>query len=86
MPEASRARIWTADGIVHVDVRGLEPPQPMVEILRLIDSGDASGRLIVHHHREPVFLYPELAERGWTHARVPGEPGEIRLLLTAEHG
>jgi hypothetical protein len=37
--------------------------------------------VIAHLEREPVFLYPELAERGWSHALVPGEPGEVRLVL-----
>jgi len=80
-------RSWVADGVWHVDVRGLAPPQPMLEILRLIDggnSGDAVDCLIVHHDREPVFLYPELDERGWRHEIIDGEPGEVRLRLTKE--
>ena len=52
---------------MHLDVRGLEPPEPMVAILRLIDGGEIENVLIVHLDREPVFLYPELDERGWAH-------------------
>jgi hypothetical protein len=52
---------------MHLDVRGLEPPEPMVAILRLIDGGEIENVLIVHLDREPVFLYPELDERGWVH-------------------
>lgn len=69
-----------ADGL-HLDVRGLEPPQPLVQILALIDSGEVD-RLIVHHERDPVFLYPELEERGWRCRRVAGLPGEVRLDLS----
>jgi hypothetical protein len=29
-----------------------------------------------------VFLYPELAELGWTAERIDGEPGEVRLRLS----
>lgn len=56
-----------------MDVRGLEPPEPMVEILGLIDSGQAGTVLIAHLDREPIFLYPELDDRGWAHEVM--EPG-----------
>ena len=61
------ARLWhTPDG-VHIDLRGLEPPEPLVSILRLIDAGEVDDVLIAHFDREPIFLYPELEDRGWTH-------------------
>lgn len=76
------ARIWReADGF-HIDVRGLEPPQPMVAILRLLERADCTPAVTVHHEREPIYLYPELAERRWAYEPVPGEPGEVRLRLT----
>jgi hypothetical protein len=37
--------------------------------------------VIVHHERDPVLLYGELAERGWTVEHVDGDPGEVRLKL-----
>jgi hypothetical protein len=60
-------RVWHTSEAVHVDLRGLEPPEPMVTILRMIDDGDVDGVLIAHFDREPIFLYPELDERGWSH-------------------
>jgi hypothetical protein len=73
--------LWhDAEGL-HIDVRGLEPPQPMLDILQLIDSGRAGDSVIVHHEREPVYLYPELLQRGWSHKIIPGGPEEVRLLL-----
>jgi hypothetical protein len=54
----------------------------MLAILHLLEAPDCGARVIVHHEREPIFLYPELAERGWKHEIVPGEPGEVRLCLT----
>jgi len=78
------AKIWReADG-VHIDVRGLEPPGPMVAIVALIERPETGPTVIVHHEREPMFLYPELAERRWRHAIIAGEPGEVRLRLTRE--
>ena len=75
------ARQWSdADGR-HIDVRGLPPPQPLVAILRLIDATPTLRVLIVHHDRDPMLLYPELAERDWAAERVAGAPGEVRLRL-----
>lgn len=76
------ARWQEADGL-HLDVRGLAPPAPMVLILETIDAGTVD-RFIVHHERDPVFLYPELAERGWRCHPIPGEAGEVRLELRRE--
>lgn len=67
----------------HIDVRGLPPPQPLVAILRLVlEQGPAGTAVIVHHDRDPVLLYPELAERGWCAERIEGAPGEVRLRLS----
>ena len=75
------AKVWRAADGAHIDVRGLEPPQPMLAILRLLEAPDTGDTVIVHHEREPMFLYPELAERGWRHELVTGEPDEVRLRL-----
>jgi hypothetical protein len=71
---------WTDSDGEHVDVRGLVPPAPMVAILALIEGG-AAGPIIAHLDRDPVFLYPELADRGWTATPRAGDPGEVRLRL-----
>ena len=81
-PAPAGPRIWREDGIAHIDVRGLNPPEPMLAILRLLAQPDCGGTVIVHHEREPMFLYPELDERGWRHALIAGDPGEVRLALT----
>lgn len=69
------------DGL-HIDVRGLAAPLPMLAILRLVSAVEPAERIIVHHDRDPVFLYPELAELGWQADTVPGDPGEVRLSIT----
>ncbi len=56
---------WQQEDGVHLDLRGLFPPQPMVEILREIEGG-AAGPLTVHMDRDPVLLYQELEDRGWS--------------------
>ena len=78
----SPARRWTASDGIHVDVRGLAPPEPYLAIVRLLESiGDATTPVIVHHERDPVLLYGELAARGWTVERIDADPGEVRLKL-----
>lgn len=75
------ARRWTdADG-VHIDVRGLPPPQPLVAILELVKSMPGATPIIVHHERDPQLLYPELAEIGWGAVRLAAPAGEVRLKL-----
>lgn len=68
-------RIWRTEEALHVDVRGLEPPGPMIAILRLIDGDQVDGALIAHLDREPIFLYPELHERGWAYELLPHAGG-----------
>jgi len=81
---AGGARIWTEGGSAHIDVRGLVPPEPLLAIVELLERPDTGQTVIVHHERDPVYLYPELAERGWTCENIPGEPGEVRLRLSRE--
>jgi len=79
------ARTWReADG-THIDVRGLGPPQPMVQILRLLASLPRDAVLIAHLDRDPMMLYGELAQIGWAGERIDGggDAGEVRLRLTA---
>ena len=72
-----------ADGL-HIDVRGLAPPEPMVAILGHLEQPGQKGPVTVHHDRNPIYLFPELAERGWTSRQIASDlcdPGEIRLIL-----
>ena len=75
------ARFWRAGDAVHIDVRGLEPPLPMLAILSWVESPEAIGRALVHLDREPIFLYPELDERECAYEIVPGAPDEVLLAL-----
>lgn len=50
---------------VELDVRGLEPPGPMVTILEKLAELGPGARLEVRHHREPVLLYDKLKLRGY---------------------
>ena len=79
-PLAEGRRWVNAEGI-HIDVRGLLPPGPLVAILELVESIRDATHVIVHHERDPQMLYPELAEIGWTAERIDAPAGEVRLKL-----
>jgi hypothetical protein len=80
------AKTWRAGDGWHIDVRGLPAPQPLVAILRLIESVADATPVVAHLERDPQMLYPELAERGWVAERIEGEPGEVRLRLAPASG
>ena len=51
-------------GVVEVDARGLETPQPLVKILEAVATLPPTGRLRARTDRRPMHLYAQLAERG----------------------
>lgn len=73
---------WTdADG-VHLDLTGLEPPAPMLAVMAEINVSDAP--LTLHMDREPIFLYPDLQEKGWVWSAHRGEnssAGEAAFVI-----
>ena len=52
----------------RLDLRGLEPPEPMVRILAALDELPDGVRLQVVLDREPHPLYRILARNGYAHA------------------
>ena len=52
--------------VVEVDVRHLEPPQPMVKILEALLALPENTVLRAHTDRRPMHLYPMLEARGFT--------------------
>ena len=74
-------RHWVEPDGIHIDVRGLPAPEPLVAILALVHGLREVTPVIVHHERDPRMLYPELAEIGWSAERIDAEPGEVRLRL-----
>jgi uncharacterized protein (DUF2249 family) len=77
-PGAARAAISLP---IVLDVRGLEPPQPMLKVLAQLECLAPDAALEVRHDRRPVFLYPQLEERGFTHETDEPEPGYVRIRI-----
>ena len=68
-------------GVPSLDLRGLQPPQPAVTILTFLELEGCGDSVLVRLERDPVFLYPELVERGWRWESVSTAPGDVRLRL-----
>ena len=67
-----------------IDVRGLEPPEPMVRILEAVERLQPGDAIEVLHERRPMFLYPQLDDRGFVHETDEPEPGTVRIVI--RHG
>ena len=70
------------ENIIEIDVRELEPPEPMIKILETLSSVDEKTVLIVHHHREPLMLYPKLEERGYRAISNKIKENYFKVIIT----
>ncbi|HVU08114.1 MAG TPA: DUF2249 domain-containing protein [Verrucomicrobiae bacterium] len=52
--------------MIEVDVRGLEPPQPMVKILEALTALPDGAEVRARTDRRPMHLYAQLEARGFT--------------------
>jgi uncharacterized protein (DUF2249 family) len=66
--------------IIHMDNRGLKPPEPMIRILTACDALRSGERIEALMDRRPIFLFPELEEREVEYDCV--ERGDGSFLLT----
>ena len=78
---ATRAAAPASPADLVLDVRGLEPPQPMVAVLERLDALAPGQTLVVVHERRPLFLYPQLEERGFVHDTQELEPGVVHIRI-----
>jgi uncharacterized protein (DUF2249 family) len=69
------------DRVVVLDVRGLEPPEPMVRTLSALESLPPDHTLVQLNVKEPRFLLPQLEERGFAYEIREQEPGLVRVLI-----
>ena len=55
-----------ADDVREIDVRGFEPPEPLVRILDALESLPDGVKLRAHTDREPCHLFGEAEARGFS--------------------
>jgi uncharacterized protein (DUF2249 family) len=67
--------------IHHLDVRGLEPPEPLERVLEALDLLGADDQLSMLIEREPHPLYRILANNGYHHrtTALPDFLYEVRI-------
>lgn len=73
-------------GVVVLDVRGLEPPEPMVRTLVALEALPPDGTLVQLNVRVPQFLLPMLEERGFTYEVREQAPDLVRVFIRHRSG
>ena len=69
------------DKLQTVDVKNMEMGQPMHIILSLLEKMSADEALFVYHERIPVYLIPELKDRGYDIRIKENNDADINLLI-----
>jgi uncharacterized protein (DUF2249 family) len=80
-PAAPHPRACSGGTVVECDVRGLEPPQPMLRILEALTALPNGGELRARLDRRPMHLYPELEARGFTAETIPANGGGFVIVI-----
>jgi uncharacterized protein (DUF2249 family) len=68
----------------HIENRGLEPPEPMVRIFEGLSQLEPGAELTSRLDREPLLLYPHLAQRGFAYETTAEPDGSY--LIRIWHG
>jgi uncharacterized protein (DUF2249 family) len=77
------ATVQEGTGTVVLDVRGLQPPEPMERTLAVLETLPDGARLEQINERVPAFLLPLLDERGFTYAITEDERGTVTTVWRA---
>ncbi|MFQ5875505.1 MAG: DUF2249 domain-containing protein [Dehalococcoidia bacterium] len=64
-----------------IDVSQLVPPEPMMRVLEALAQLKPGDTLLVHHVREPMYLYPKLEELGHSHQTWKLGPDRVDILI-----
>ena len=66
---------------IVLDVRDLEPPEPLELVLAEMETLGRHQRIRMLHRREPYMLYPILEREHFAHETTVTEDGEIQILI-----
>lgn len=69
------------DDIVILDVRGMEPPEPMVRTLAVLETLPPGKTLLQINERIPRFLLPKLEENGFVYEIREQQEGVVRVFI-----
>ncbi len=74
------------EDVVVLDVRGLEPPEPMVRTLAALEALPSGKTLLQLNQRVPRFLLPELDARGFRHEIREQSDDLVRIFIRRAEG
>ncbi len=80
-PAATTSPSGDEGNVVILDVRGLEPPEPMVRTLEALETLPAGKTLVQINVRVPKFLLPMLENRGFTYEVREQGPTIVRTFI-----
>lgn len=80
--EADAPAVPVAEGVLDIDARGLEPPEPLIRILDALERLPAGATLRARTDREPCHLFGEATNRGFRHDCQAQPDGSWLTLLT----
>jgi uncharacterized protein (DUF2249 family) len=67
--------------ISKMDLRGLEPPEPMTRILEALGTTPAGSIIEARLERRPMFLLEELGRRGHKFSCAPSDDGSWLITI-----
>ena len=76
-----KLQAFSPDHLETIDVRELEMPMPMVTILQHLEKLPLDFALFVHHKKIPVYLLPELNERGFKYLLHEVADQKVDMLI-----
>ena len=66
---------------IKLDVRGLPPPEPFVNVMQALQTLPAGAALHVQIYREPYPLYDALREAGYTWRTSALADGDFQIEI-----
>lgn len=80
-PAGDNSPLPVAPTDVRIDVRGLEPPEPMLRTLEALEALPAACALVHVNVRVPQLLLPILRERGFDFQIDESHRGEVHVRI-----
>jgi uncharacterized protein (DUF2249 family) len=80
-PSAPQSAITEGDDVVILDVRDLEPPEPMVRTFEALETLPRGKTLVQLNVRVPQFLLPKLDERGFSYEIHEQSADLVRVFI-----
>lgn len=76
-----RPRVNVMANTIELDVRGLEPPEPLVRVMEALDTLPAGERLLLKIDCRPLPLYRILERDGYAYEERPGSDSLFAITI-----